>query len=53
MKVWRLDKFCDCDWCRPRGGKNNHAWSFFYFLKRAGDRPKVKVTAEEIIIWTT
>ena len=49
-RVWYEPRYCDCDWCRPRGGKNNHAWAFYYFLKRLGDRPAVRVTKDRIII---
>lgn len=50
--IWELNRFCDCDWCEPRGGKNNHAWSFYYFLKRCGDNPRLKVTDDQIKIAT-
>lgn len=39
--VWELPATCGCWHCK--GGKNKHAWSFYYFLKRAGDRPRVSV----------
>lgn len=45
--IWDLDRFCDCDHCR---GKNKHAWSFYYYLKRLGDKPRLKVTKDQIWI---
>ena len=50
MITWELPAKCDCSWCKPRGGKNNHAWSFYYFLKKVGDNPKVKVRNGTIYI---
>lgn len=31
--------------------KDNHAWAFYYFLKRMGDNPKLRVHKDTIDIW--
>ena len=49
-QVWEEPRFCDCDWCKRRGGRNMHAVAFYNFLRRAGDRPTVKETGDKIII---
>ena len=35
MKEWNLPSHCDCDHCK--GGKNKHAWAFYYYMLRLGD----------------
>ena len=53
---WDLPRYCDCDWCQAREWRlarravNKHSWSFYYFLKRAGDRPLLELTPDSLII---
>lgn len=46
--TWESDRYCSCDHCK--GGKNKHAWSFYYFCKRQGDKVTVKTTKDKIIM---
>lgn len=45
---WRAPRNCECDYCG--GGSNKHAWSFFYFMKRAGDRVSWCIDHDEFVI---
>ena len=47
--LWKLDRWCDCSHCQ--GGKNKHAWVFFYYLRKMGDDPLVHVYGDRIVIF--
>lgn len=50
-KVWQFEPVCDCEYCRLRGHRGNaHAWAFFYFLRRAGDKPRITVSDDGVTI---
>ena len=44
--IWEFDRYCSCTWCK--GGKNKHAWSFYYFCKRKGDNVEANVSETKI-----
>ena len=48
MDVWRLPEYCDCWHCK--GGKNKHAWAFFYFMKRRGENVRASTGLGKIVI---
>lgn len=50
-QVWSFDRLCPCDRCK--GMRNNHAWAFYYFCKRKGDKVSWKINEDafQVIVW--
>ena len=48
MDIWNLPEYCDCSHCK--GGKNKHAWAFFYFMRRQGYKVHASTGLGRIVI---